>query len=146
MDYKLRRYHQHLDTTLQEHADSSVPGIIEQTRLQQSGIMDMILLQHVAGGFRSIYHTLGCTCPRSTTIPRRYLIWATPRYILNFSAPKLCPLYTANRCPFRQHQERNCCSRIAFSVWIIVNLSPVKLLFKEGKETFVGLSSFLITE
>lgn len=58
MDYKLRHYHQGLDTTLQGYADSSVPGIIEQTRVQLSVIMDMILLQHIAGGFHSISHTL----------------------------------------------------------------------------------------
>lgn len=75
MDYKLRHYHQRLDTTLQGYADSSVPGIIEQTRIQLSVIMDMILLQHIASGFHSISHALA---------------WATPRYILNISAPKLC--------------------------------------------------------
>lgn len=92
MDYKLRHYHQGLDTTLQGYADSSVPGIIEQTRVQLSVIMDMILLQHIAGGFHSISHTLLPAHDQrtSTTIRRRYLAWATPRYILNISAPKLC--------------------------------------------------------
>lgn len=32
MDYKSRQYHQTLDTTLQGHADSSVPETIEQTQ------------------------------------------------------------------------------------------------------------------
>lgn len=87
MDYKLRHYHQGLDTTLQGHADSSVPGIIEQTRVQLSVIMDMILLQHIVGGFHSISAHDQRT---STTIRRRYLTWATPQYILNISASKLC--------------------------------------------------------